>query len=242
MEIKIAFLVLIDISGYTKFIRLHKASLIHAEKIISELLESVIECSEPPLMLNKLQGDAALFYAEDDGRPESAKKVLGQVVRFMDAFRQREKELVSECDLCVCDACKQVDQLKLKAIIHHGEVAVKKIQNFEELAGEDVILVHRLLKNSIQHDEYILLSESFFQISGGLPDKTPEWGRESYPELGKVKRVVYYLDDPRQEASRASQPFWKKLKFFLKIEAYTIVRLLGKEVRTYRNLPDHESS
>lgn len=58
MQVKKAFLVLVDISGYTKFIRLHKASLIHAEKIISELLESVIQCSRPPLVLNKLQIEA----------------------------------------------------------------------------------------------------------------------------------------------------------------------------------------
>jgi hypothetical protein len=105
MEIKKAFLVLVDISGYTQFIRNHKASLIHAERIITELLE---------------------------------------------------------CDICVCDACQKVDQLKLKAIVHHGEVAVKKIRGFEELGGEDVILAHRLLKNSIKQ---LLKGPSIFRIA-----------------------------------------------------------------------------
>ena len=50
MEIKKIFLVL-DISGYTKFVRLHRFSLIHAERIISELLESVIKEAAFPLPL-----------------------------------------------------------------------------------------------------------------------------------------------------------------------------------------------
>ncbi len=42
MEQQQAFLILADISGYTKFIKLHRLSLIHAEQVISELLDSVL--------------------------------------------------------------------------------------------------------------------------------------------------------------------------------------------------------
>jgi len=38
---------------------------------------------------------------------------------------------------------------------------IKKIRQFEELAGEPVILIHRLLKNTIQAKEYILLTQAF---------------------------------------------------------------------------------
>lgn len=74
MELIQAFIILIDISGYTKFIHKHRVSLIHAERIITELLESVIDASEHPLILNKLQGDAARFMrARMDGMRRRAK-------------------------------------------------------------------------------------------------------------------------------------------------------------------------
>ena len=44
---------------------------------------------------------------------------------------------------------------------HRGEFTIQKIRNFEELAGEDVILTHRMLKNSIKSNEYWLVTESF---------------------------------------------------------------------------------
>ncbi|MGB2958565.1 MAG: DUF2652 domain-containing protein, partial [Bacteroidota bacterium] len=87
MELKKVFLVLADISGYTRFIRWHKTSLLHAERIIGELLESVIEESDHPLILHELEGDAVTFYAESDGSPERARDILQQVQRFITSFR-----------------------------------------------------------------------------------------------------------------------------------------------------------
>ena len=57
-------LVLADIGGYTRFIRLHALSVVHAQEIVTELLEAVIDRAEHPLRLNKLEGDAAFLSAE----------------------------------------------------------------------------------------------------------------------------------------------------------------------------------
>ena len=72
MENHKGFIVLVDISGYTNFISSHnidssknkKLSLgqAHAEHIISDLPEKVINELDGVLTVNKLQGDAALFY------------------------------------------------------------------------------------------------------------------------------------------------------------------------------------
>lgn len=64
METKKVALVIVDISGYTQFIRSEKMSAVHAEEIIFDLLEAVIDKAAYPLTLNKLEGDAALLYAE----------------------------------------------------------------------------------------------------------------------------------------------------------------------------------
>ena len=63
MEIKVVYLVLADISGYTRFVKIHRASILHAEEIVTELMEAVIDAAGPPLILNKLEGDAAFLYA-----------------------------------------------------------------------------------------------------------------------------------------------------------------------------------
>ena len=72
MQAQKVFLVLLDISGYTRFIMFHKISLIHAERIIDELLESVIAEAHPPLVLQEVEGDAVYFYAISDGSREMA--------------------------------------------------------------------------------------------------------------------------------------------------------------------------
>ena len=77
---KIGYLVIADISGYTQFVKIHnmrKRPIFgeamaqkwesHAEHIITELLEAIIDTFDDTLMLNKLEGDAAFFFADDDG-------------------------------------------------------------------------------------------------------------------------------------------------------------------------------
>lgn len=160
MRLAHAFLVIVDISGYTAFINERQTSLLHAEQIITELMETVIDRASHPLLVNKLEGDAALLYGEvPPGDRDAARDVLAQVKAFFPAFhaclgRQREARAN-----CVCDACTGIDRLQLKAFIHVGELAVKQVRQFEELAGEEVILVHRLLKNSVPEREYVLLTE-----------------------------------------------------------------------------------
>lgn len=240
MELIKAFVVLIDISGYTKFIRMHKVSLIHAEGIISELLESVIDASSHPLILNKLQGDAALFYAPSDGTREAAQDILRQIQGFFKAFAAREKKLVSECSLCSCDACLKVGQLKLKAIAHHGEMAVKRIKQFEEIAGEEVILAHRLLKNTVTSGEYILLTQALQEMSGGIQGRAPEHRTEQCEGVGAVDVVVYYPEgaaaDPTAEG-RGETSIWDKLKMMMKLEALLVKRLIGRPGQIFHHLP-----
>ena len=63
---------------------------------------------------------------------------------------------------------QQILDLKLKAILHKGEVAFKKIRQFDELAGQEGILAHRLLKNTIPSREYIVMTEPVYMLIGEL--------------------------------------------------------------------------
>jgi len=189
-ELKQAALVLTDISGYTRFITMRAMSLLHAEQIITDLLEAVVASAEYPLTISKFEGDAVFLYAFGDDQPAVAKDVLSQVVAFTTAFASKQRELIAASE-CPCDAHVHIAALRLKSFLHFGEVVFKKIHQFEELAGEEVILIHRLLKNSVPSKEYILLTERFYQFSGGLAGQQAEQRREQYG-LGSVPIYVYY--------------------------------------------------
>ncbi len=198
MNIQPTCLVIADISGYTKFIRNPRTSLLHAEQIITDLLDAVIDQSEHPLQLNKLEGDAALLYAVcGDDSARAAVDVLNQVKLFFEAFRTRQNSIIADSDGgCGCDACTSVGSLRLKVVMHMGEVLFKRIRQFEEMAGEPVILVHRLLKNSIVSDEYLLMTEDFAAASGCNEGEIREEACEGF-DPQKVRLIYPNAPAPR---------------------------------------------
>lgn len=191
MRLTHAVLILADISGYTDFITNREVSLLHAEQIITDLLESMIDRTEHPLILNKLEGDAAFLYAETGSDHSAAvRDALKQVHLLFDAFDARLQHIRVERSNCSCDACANVGRLKLKAFAHCGEIAVKQVRQFEELAGENVILVHRLMKNHLAEREYVLLSEA---IAGALPLPADRGRRHAEPFEGMGELTLTVL-------------------------------------------------
>lgn len=161
MRLVHAYLVIIDISGYTNFITQRTVSLLHAEQIITTLMETVIDLAEHPLQVNKLEGDAALLYRECfPGDTVVAKNVFTQVKAFFPAFYECLAQQRASRANCTCEACTNIDNLALKAFVHAGEIAIKQVRQFEELAGEEVILIHRLLKNHVPMRDYVLMTEA----------------------------------------------------------------------------------
>lgn len=134
--------------------RVHRINLAHAQDIVARLLEAMIDATSR-LKLAKLEGDAAFFFALDKDEPD----VLDEVRRIRVAFARKKHQMMIE-RLCSCEGCTQVSDLTLKFVAHRGEVAVQKVKRLVELAGIDVILVHRLLKNQVPHSEYLLATES----------------------------------------------------------------------------------
>lgn len=189
VELKSVALIILDISGYTNFIRMHKDSQIHAEEIIFDLLEAVIDQAEYPMVLNKLEGDAAFLYCPAPiGKEASvAQDVLRQMQKFFAIFHQRARQIAAERAECACGACQRVMDLRLKAILHLGQAFFRHIRQFEELAGEDVILVHRLLKNHIPGQEYLAMTQAFSTWAVPLPFPPGKIYREQYDDLGIVE-------------------------------------------------------
>ena len=187
-------LMIADISGYTKFMVSSETEIEHSQNVISQLIQTIITQVEIPLEVSKLEGDAIFLYVKKDSDAlawEDIRKVTGaKLVLFFEVFREKLQELAS-CLSCTCGACSNLHALKLKIVVHSGEALFYQIDQFDELSGTDVILVHRLLKNSAVTDEYLLMTEPAYADIEFPYQLTVEEGRESYEHLGQVKTFVY---------------------------------------------------
>ena len=90
------------------------------------------------------------------------------LLRMRQSFLTRRERLRKGID-CDCDSCAQLDNLSLKFVAHQGEVAEQRVKRRVELAGVDVILVHRVLKNQVPVVEYVLMTDVTCAIGRQLP-------------------------------------------------------------------------
>jgi 2-polyprenyl-3-methyl-5-hydroxy-6-metoxy-1,4-benzoquinol methylase/class 3 adenylate cyclase len=195
---KNVILLIADISGYTRYMTAHEKALAHSQMVISELMNAVLEQLELPLDIAKLEGDAVFMYAIKEGGPdawaEARQKIGDKLLAFFKTFSHKVQEL-AHTSLCRCPACANIDKLRLKVIAHSGKALLYQIGRFQELSGVDVIVVHRLLKNSAHQDEYILLTESA-QADLSFLGPTPLPMEETYPEIGVIKTYLYPAPPP----------------------------------------------
>ena len=131
MELKSIFIIIVDISGYTRFIKKHRVALLHAEKIIGDLMESILDIVEMPVVAHEILGDAVSLYAVDSGSSGLADELYNQTTSYFKSFRKKEALLLSDCQVCDCEACDDIGKLKLKAILHYGQVAFTKVKKMQ---------------------------------------------------------------------------------------------------------------
>lgn len=149
------FLVLADISGFTAFIT--ATELEHGPPIIAALLEEVIQRISPPLELQELEGDA-VFALGPDGSLVPPAALLEVLFAGFEGFRSRQREMQAD-ESCSCNACRSVSRLRLKMICHYGAFLRQTVGDRVQVAGSDVILAHRLLKNRLAGKvDYALLT------------------------------------------------------------------------------------
>lgn len=154
MAIRHAVLLIADIGGYTHYMHWNRKHLAHAQQTVAGLLEAVIDAGKG-LKLAKLEGDAAFFWQPDGNAKVLVCERLSRMRRSFLAQRERFKRSIA----CECASCEQLDNLTLKFVVHQGEVAEQKVKRHVELAGVDVILVHRMLKNTVPVLEYVLMTD-----------------------------------------------------------------------------------
>lgn len=164
-----ALLFMPDISGFTEFVS--STEITHAQSIIQEVLEIIIESNQINLEIGEIEGDAVFFYRI--GTPPTMEQLLKQVQIMFTKFH-RHLQMYDKQRICPCAACSSAAQLKLKIVAHFGEVAGYSVKSHRKLFGRDVIVLHRLLKNSLNKKEYALLTEPLIEGTG-IPGELPEW-------------------------------------------------------------------
>lgn len=146
-----------DISGFTKFVQSTEAE--HSQHVISELLEVLIGANTQKLVLAEVEGDALFFYKEEI---PSMEKLLAQVETMFTAFYSHLK-LLENNRICPCNACALAPTLELKIIVHCGILQFLAVQGKRKPFGNHVIEAHRLLKNSVNSNNYVLFSNQLME-------------------------------------------------------------------------------
>ncbi len=231
-----AILLVADISGWTKFVRRHAVSATHARQIVVNLLRAIIAATEPPLTVAELEGDAVFLYAlsEPGDLGRVAAKVKAQIPHLFRAFAA-ELKLLSTRPRCSCEACSSVERLRLKQVVHAGEVALEQIGKFEKLFGLDVIIVHRMLKNSVEAKQYLMISEPAYEAMDGFYGLKPEKRVEKLEGVGRLETRVFDEDQiaevlqllENEEGSLPEPSLGQIIKWRLKLAARSLLALVS---------------
>ncbi|MGD2140579.1 MAG: DUF2652 domain-containing protein [Burkholderiales bacterium] len=222
-------IVLADISGYTRFMVENQMSAIHGQQYITFLIETLLREVSIPLRLQEIEGDALFLYAEDPGSEEEWKRMLAQIPamlsRFFDAFYEGIV-LALEATPCACAVCSHGKELALKIVVHSGRAVFHQIGGFDKVSGPDVILAHRLLKNSVPDKEYLLMSEAAWLDFGHLMQGPFLTGAESYEGFGSIKTVVRFNGDIREQHLDSLYRL-PRTSLMLRAQAYSVSAVAG---------------
>ena len=180
-----AIILIPDISGFTEFTS--TTEIDHAAHIITELLELVVELNATGFTLAEIEGDAVLFYRK--GEPLQREQLVDQCLRMFASFH-RQLMVIERDTVCQCGACQTASNLTLKFIAHFGYIKEIKVAQFVKATGLDMIVAHQLLKNDVDSDEYILMTEPCCDAvvrEDGNP--TLQWAKSSqaYDAIGNVR-------------------------------------------------------
>jgi hypothetical protein len=243
-------LILADISGYTRYMTANAKTLAHSHTIITELVVAIVKQVELPLEIAKLEGDAVFLYCRKQNgllRTEAKRAIGEKLLTFFRIFSERVTEL-SQSNTCTCNACLHIDKLRLKVIVHSGEALFHRVVHFLELAGLDVIIAHRLLKNSIAADQYLLVTEaarSDLEFSEQLQFVT---GAEDYANVGRINTLVCYPNGnslPQAGGAVVQPSFGKRFsrawKLYCKLWFSPLHPSVALHERTFRHITSNSS-
>lgn len=233
-----------DISGFTSFV--NSTAIEHSQHIISELLELIIDADEIGLSISEIEGDAILFF-KNDSIPHF-NEILDQSEEMFLRFHTHLNE-IEQANVCQCGACRTASNLSLKFVVHLGNIEEVSVKQFNKLIGSDLILAHRLLKNNIDGNEYLLISQTYLKEYPIEHELLADWievqsSMEEVKEFGKI--ALKYIDyspllNKIPELVKKNKPkiFSRKPETFVTINAAMLIvhKILTDVERKYEYAP-----
>lgn len=185
------YLLIADISGYTKFLTSSEQD--HANPILQGLLGALIEQVGEPLHFWKMEGDAVLAYSTQHEFP-TGETFLTICENLYNAFALRQQNIIANTT-CPCQACANVSMLDLKIMAHHGSFDEMNVGPVTDIAGADVILVHRMAKTDVREAtgirSYALFSDAAVEAMEIKEALVPF--SQPFEHFGEVSMQVYDL-------------------------------------------------
>lgn len=185
-----------DISGYTDFVT--QTEVEHGAFILNNLLECIVQMVHGDFVVSEIEGDAVLLYKK--GNPPSKKEIVEQCVKIFTAFHTMIRSIAG-APLCQCKACTGLADLTLKFVVHFGNIAEHSVASFTKASGLDMVIAHRLLKNSIPGNEYLLTTDTYLKnIPDGAEANDLDWmqAKEEYPSIGVIEFSFASLSQIKQ--------------------------------------------
>ncbi len=213
-----------DISGFTKFV--NNTELEHSIHIISELLELLIDSKTIDLELVEIEGDALFMFTTNIPTYE---QLISLTSTMLDAFHMHIRRY-ENMRICNCGSCKTTPNLELKFLVHYGDLAFIKVKNFVKPYGSDVIKIHRLLKNQIPVNEYILFTNNTFNLYKDLLDTS--WVKQQ--EIIDAVNINYYyktIEDSKNNSYPKNEELsTKNLK--ISTPSFVLTKIIETDIQT----------
>ncbi len=149
------FVILADITGYTRFLSASRLSADHAQFLVLKLLEGTVAAAGSALAFIKIEGDAALFVTpESRSDPAAVAEALRRIFRGFYATRQA----LRDSNACTCQACRSIGNLELKVAVDWGPIEVFAVNGRVDVSGITLIRGHRLLKLHAAEGPHLVLT------------------------------------------------------------------------------------
>lgn len=163
------------ISGFTTISSDTAAT--HARYIIAELLDVLIGSNTLGLEVSQVESEAIIFFRR--GGAPTATQLMDQIKKMFINFHQHLKQYQAN-RICQCSACSSTNRLSIKFAGHYGQISENRIRGKSILFGKNVVVVHRLLNNSVTDREYAIFSSA-------LVNSTASWDSLPVAKWASIK-------------------------------------------------------
>jgi hypothetical protein len=131
---------------------------------------------------------------------------------MLEEFHRHTKEYDTK-RICTCGSCKTTIDLDLKFLVHYGELTMIKVKNIIKPYGREVIQIHRLLKNQIPVQEYVLFTENMYTLY--QDNMIENWTKKT--EIYDLQKLNYFykiLDNIKLKVEEESEKAGRKRRYY----------------------------